>query len=141
MGDAPVAYIEGSGGIRVAEDQIVAVGKNDVSKVLMHPSYPVVVLISYRFSPSKYNDDGERSPMSERSSDAILKCNFMRLFVETVSFSMTLATPFIIHSNDWLRCMRLVLLRLLVMFTTSLVDSETVAFILTPLLHRLLRRV
>lgn len=31
MGDAPIAYIEGAGGIRVAEDQIVGVGKNDVS--------------------------------------------------------------------------------------------------------------
>jgi ribosome-binding ATPase YchF (GTP1/OBG family) len=31
MGDAPIAYIEGVGGIRVAEDQLVSVGKNDVS--------------------------------------------------------------------------------------------------------------
>ena len=31
MGDAPIAYIEGVGGIRVAEDQLVGVGKNDVS--------------------------------------------------------------------------------------------------------------
>lgn len=31
MGDAPVAYIEGVGGLRVAEDDSVAVGKNDVS--------------------------------------------------------------------------------------------------------------
>lgn len=30
MGDAPLAYIDGAGGIRVAEDQIVSVGKNDV---------------------------------------------------------------------------------------------------------------
>ncbi|KAH8893417.1 P-loop containing nucleoside triphosphate hydrolase protein [Thozetella sp. PMI_491] len=30
MGDAPIAYIEGAGGIRVAEDHIVSVGKNDV---------------------------------------------------------------------------------------------------------------
>ncbi|GAB1314025.1 hypothetical protein MFIFM68171_04235 [Madurella fahalii] len=30
MGDAPIAYIEGVGGIRVAEDQIVSVGKNDI---------------------------------------------------------------------------------------------------------------
>ena len=32
MGDAPIAYIEAPGGIRVAEDQIIAVGKNDVSE-------------------------------------------------------------------------------------------------------------
>jgi ribosome-binding ATPase YchF (GTP1/OBG family) len=31
MGDAPIAYIEGVGGLRVAEDDVVAVGKNDVS--------------------------------------------------------------------------------------------------------------
>jgi len=30
MGDAPIAYVEGAGGIRVAEDQIVTVGKNDI---------------------------------------------------------------------------------------------------------------
>lgn len=31
MGDAPLAYVEGAGGVRVAEDDLVAVGKNDVS--------------------------------------------------------------------------------------------------------------
>lgn len=31
MGDAPIAFIEGAGGMRVAEDDSVAVGKNDVS--------------------------------------------------------------------------------------------------------------
>ncbi|KAG9249011.1 GTP-binding protein-like protein [Calycina marina] len=30
MGDAPLAYIEGAGGTRVAEDEIVTTGKNDV---------------------------------------------------------------------------------------------------------------
>ncbi|KAL2119561.1 hypothetical protein VTJ04DRAFT_6522 [Mycothermus thermophilus] len=30
LGDAPIAYVEGVGGIRVAEDQIVEVGKNDI---------------------------------------------------------------------------------------------------------------
>jgi hypothetical protein len=30
MGDAPIAFIEGDGGRRVAEDQIVGVGKNDI---------------------------------------------------------------------------------------------------------------
>lgn len=33
MGDAPLAYVEGAGGVRVAEDDIVAVGKNDVSRI------------------------------------------------------------------------------------------------------------
>ena len=31
MGDAPIAYVEGAGGIRVSEDEMIAVGKNDVS--------------------------------------------------------------------------------------------------------------
>jgi ribosome-binding ATPase YchF (GTP1/OBG family) len=35
MGDAPLAYVEGAGGVRVAEDDLVAVEKNDVGS-----SYP-----------------------------------------------------------------------------------------------------
>lgn len=31
MGDVPIAYIEGVGGVRVAETDVVEVGKNDVS--------------------------------------------------------------------------------------------------------------
>jgi hypothetical protein len=31
MGDAPLAYVEGAGAVRVAEDDVVSVGKNDVS--------------------------------------------------------------------------------------------------------------
>lgn len=34
MGDAPIAYVEGAGGTRVAEDQIVEMGKNDVGSAL-----------------------------------------------------------------------------------------------------------
>lgn len=30
MGDVPIAYIEGVGGVRVAETDIVEIGKNDV---------------------------------------------------------------------------------------------------------------
>jgi hypothetical protein len=43
MGDAPMAYVEGAGGTRVAEDQIVAVGKNDVSEVMVF--YPCLDLL------------------------------------------------------------------------------------------------
>jgi ribosome-binding ATPase len=32
MGDAPIAYVEGVGNIRVSEDDVVTVGKNDVSR-------------------------------------------------------------------------------------------------------------
>jgi hypothetical protein len=31
MGDVPINYVEGVGGTRVSEDDIVAVGKHDVS--------------------------------------------------------------------------------------------------------------
>ena len=31
MGDVPLAYVETTGGVRVGEADIVAVGKNDVS--------------------------------------------------------------------------------------------------------------
>lgn len=30
MGDVPIAYVEGVGGVRVSEDEVVAVGKHDV---------------------------------------------------------------------------------------------------------------
>ena len=33
MGDAPIAYIEGAGGVRVSEDEVVSAGKNDVSDI------------------------------------------------------------------------------------------------------------
>lgn len=36
MGDAPIAFIEGIGGMRVAEDDPVAVGKNDASCSPLH---------------------------------------------------------------------------------------------------------
>lgn len=31
MGDAPLAYVESAGGFRVSEDEVVEVGKRDVS--------------------------------------------------------------------------------------------------------------
>lgn len=33
MGDVPINYIEGVGGTRVSEEDIVAVGKHDVSQI------------------------------------------------------------------------------------------------------------
>lgn len=38
MGDAPLAYIEGAAGVRVAEHEIVSIGKNDVSLYVMRPT-------------------------------------------------------------------------------------------------------
>jgi hypothetical protein len=31
MGDVPLAYVETVGGVRVAEDDLIVMGKNDVS--------------------------------------------------------------------------------------------------------------
>lgn len=42
MGDVPLAYVETAGGFRVSEDDVVAVGKNDVGSqldVLLHCLY------------------------------------------------------------------------------------------------------
>lgn len=39
IGDAPLAFVEGVGGVRVAEDDLVAIGKNDVStSITRNPS-------------------------------------------------------------------------------------------------------
>lgn len=46
MGDAPIAYIEGVGGMRVSEDDPVAVGKNDVSLPHGAPVKGVYMLMS-----------------------------------------------------------------------------------------------
>ena len=40
MGDATIAYIEGAGGVRIADDELVEAGKNDV-----HPSFPSPSLV------------------------------------------------------------------------------------------------
>lgn len=34
MGDVPISYIEGAGGIRVSEDEVVEVGKHDVCVIV-----------------------------------------------------------------------------------------------------------
>jgi hypothetical protein len=38
MGDAPMAYVETEGARRVSEDDLVAVGKNDVSNNVNEPT-------------------------------------------------------------------------------------------------------
>jgi len=51
MGDAALAYVEGAGGIRVSEDEIVEVGKNDVSAVckdLLTPLTDLLQVLSFK---------------------------------------------------------------------------------------------
>ncbi len=74
MGDAPVAYVEGAGGTRVAEDQIVAVGKNDVSADMVL-QLCLRLLNCGRFCPSKSVDNTRHSKRIESSSDASLNAS------------------------------------------------------------------
>jgi hypothetical protein len=53
MGDVPINYIEGIGGTRVSEEDIVAVGKHDVSFGLLPPSLSLETNIIYRFFHSR----------------------------------------------------------------------------------------
>lgn len=57
MGDVPIAFVEGAGGTRVSEDEIVAVGKHDVCSPLIYHqiSFQVVVMINlfHRYSHSR----------------------------------------------------------------------------------------
>jgi hypothetical protein len=46
MGDAPLAYVETIGGVRVSEDDEVKVGKNDVSVLWKHLTSCVTSLTS-----------------------------------------------------------------------------------------------
>ena len=50
MGDAPIAYVEGAGGTRVSEDQIVTVGKNDVREIASTagPSLTEIQILSFK---------------------------------------------------------------------------------------------
>ena len=75
MGDAPIAYIEGAGGTRVAEDQIVTVGKNDVGEAVVDQA---AKLTGNRYCPSKLEDNIQ----SHASSQYIVnssKCQQKRL--------------------------------------------------------------
>jgi hypothetical protein len=76
MGDAPVAYVEGAGGTRVAEDQIVAVGKNDVTAA-SNLSHSPGSLTHYRFCPSKWDDNRSHSRMTEMPVKRLPECVLM----------------------------------------------------------------
>lgn len=51
MGDVPLAFVETVGGVRVSEDDAVAVGKNDVSIGCGMEGSPLMCAI--RFCPSR----------------------------------------------------------------------------------------
>ena len=53
MGDVTIAYVEGVGGTRVAEDDIIAVGKHDVSLRRHHEDAAVFADPALRYCPSK----------------------------------------------------------------------------------------
>lgn len=36
MGDVPIAFVEGAEGTRISEDEIVSIGRHDVSTPLIH---------------------------------------------------------------------------------------------------------
>lgn len=60
MGDVPISYVEGVGGTRVSEDEIVAVGKHDV-RCSPFPCCPLLTitgpLIQTRTVNTMYTDD------------------------------------------------------------------------------------
>jgi hypothetical protein len=44
MGDVPLAYVETVGGVRVSEDDVVVIGKNDVSGLLHYITLRLISL-------------------------------------------------------------------------------------------------
>lgn len=56
MGDAPLAYVEGVGGVRISEDDIVSVGKNDVSFNGRALCIANLLMLVSRFFPSRLVD-------------------------------------------------------------------------------------
>lgn len=58
MGDAPLAYVEGAGGVRISEDEVVSVGKNDVSR--RYEGHCALAYAGYlRFYLSKWGGDAD----------------------------------------------------------------------------------
>ena len=53
MGDAPLAYVEGAGGVRVSEDAIVSVGHNDVRIIAISYLFEEPLLTTTRSFPSE----------------------------------------------------------------------------------------
>lgn len=62
MGDIPIAYVEGAGGVRVSEDEVVIVGKNDVSPHHQR-NYIRAHVGCCRFYLSRSGGDAEYAPV------------------------------------------------------------------------------
>lgn len=156
MGDAPIAYVEGAGGTRVAEEQIVAAGKNDVSVPRIFRLI-LGLLNCCRFCPSRSDDSTRHSKTIAKLMQYLHECTVMtacsndifrpwfQLSIFQLSsfqirpgFSTTLPTPLIIHSNHRLRRLRLVLLRLLVVCTSLFGNPKRLAVTLILLPHSLM---
>ena len=56
MGDAPLAYVEGTGGVRISEDEVVEVGKCDVSVSIPGRGMAVLLTGTSRYYHSKSED-------------------------------------------------------------------------------------
>jgi len=59
MGDAPMAFVETTGGVRVAEDDSVTVGKNDVSRI--SPNLKCLLILESRFFLSRLVERSQKS--------------------------------------------------------------------------------
>ena len=68
MGDVPISYIEGVGGTRVSEDDIVAVGKHDVGlPITQHPflHQSANANCPSRYCPSRSDDKSSHSTYTQ----------------------------------------------------------------------------
>jgi hypothetical protein len=65
MGDAPLAFVETTGGVRVSEDDVVVVGKNDASTSSSFVCYQTNV---HRFCRSKLAEQVERRSLPSSST-------------------------------------------------------------------------
>ena len=97
MGDAPIAYVEGAGGTRVAEDQIVAPGKNDVG---MFPPYDCNTNAKpNRYYPSKLADNTDFDTNSPSIFTTPQRPSMQPCLLRSTRFSLlSLFSSFVIHA-------------------------------------------
>ena len=69
MGDVPLAFVETVGGVRVSEDDAVAVGKNDVSVYRAMNESPLICVL--RFCLSRLGEHDLTLTLSMRTAKAV----------------------------------------------------------------------